>query len=77
MGDKDVNPNADNLRNNSKAKIQGRHRYERGLNYFRDNISVAEKLEVPFRWKLEVVEGVGHQNSMMTTHAANFLLSDL
>ena len=77
LGDKDVNPNADNLRNNSKAKIQGRHRYERGLAYFRDNIAVAEKLEVPFRWKLEVVEGVGHQNSLMTTHAANFLLSDL
>ena len=37
------------------------NRMERCTNYFRQCKAKAEELRVPFRWKLEIVEGAAHQ----------------
>ena len=43
---------------------------ERCMNYFRQCKAKAEELRVPFRWKLETVEGVAHQGVKMAEGAA-------
>lgn len=37
------------------------NRMERCMNYFRQCKAKAEELRIPFRWKLETVEGAAHQ----------------
>lgn len=69
MGGNDVERNPP-FRDTPEADAQGMNRMERCMNYFRQCKAKAEELRVPFRWKLETVEGVAHQGVKMAEGAA-------
>jgi hypothetical protein len=52
---------------------QGRHRLERGRYFYEMGRRISQQLSVPFRWKLEIVPGVGHDFRGMSEAAAEYL----
>ena len=61
------------FRDTPEADAQGMNRMERCTNYFHQCRAKAEELRVPFRWKLETVEGVAHQGVKMAEGAAAYI----
>jgi len=59
-----------NLRQTPEAMRQGPHRFARGQNYFAIARGEAERLGVPFNWRLETVPGVAHSNGELAQPAA-------
>ncbi|MDU2620398.1 MAG: hypothetical protein E7C72_03805 [Dialister sp.] len=52
------------------------NRRERNIRYFNECKKKAEMLQVPFRWKLETVDGVGHEGVGMAKGALTFILGE-
>lgn len=74
LGDKDTDENDKYLRKTREAMAQGKHRFERGKNFFQSAKREAARLNIPLNWKLQTVEGVGHSNSGMTKAATKLLI---
>mgnify|MGYP003324404690 FL=1 len=77
LGGEDNNPNHSSLPSMRKAKKQGKHRLERGTNFFDHLVELGVKKNMPFRWRYQVVPGISHDNAGMSLAAADFLLEDL
>lgn len=73
LGDQDVDPNHRSLRKTPEAMRQGRHRLERGHTFFETARSLASELKVPFRWQIQEVPGVAHNNAKMAPAAARII----
>ena len=73
LGEEDTDPEHRSLRRAPEAMEQGEHRFERGQNYFAAAAAEAERLGVPFAWRLETVPGVAHSNTNMAPAAAAVL----
>lgn len=70
LGSDDVDPNHPSLPRQPGAMAQGPHRLARGLGFFAAAREEAARLGMPFRWRLETVPGVGHDNDGMAARAA-------
>ena len=77
LGDADNDPKHHSLPAMRKAKKQGRHRFERGTNFFNDLIKLGVENNLPFRWRYQTVPDVAHNNAAMSFAASDFLLEDL
>ena len=77
LGDQDNDPRHKGLPSMRKAKKQGKHRLQRGTNFFDDLVALGVEKNLPFRWRFQIVPGVAHQNTGMSIAAAKFLLEDL
>ena len=77
LGDADNDPKHHSLPAMRKAKKQGRHRFERGTNFFNDLIKLGVEKNLPFRWRYQTVPDVAHNNAAMSLAASDFLLEDL
>jgi pimeloyl-ACP methyl ester carboxylesterase len=77
LGDSDNDPAHRSLPSMRKAKKQGRHRFERGTNFFNDLIALGVEKNLPFRWRYQSVPRVAHDNAGMSLAASEFLLEDL
>ena len=77
LGDADNDPKHHSLPAMRKAKKQGRHRFERGTNFFNDLIKLGVEKNLPFRWRYQTVPGIAHDNAGMSVAASEFLLEDL
>jgi hypothetical protein len=64
-----------NVRASPGALDQGLHRLERGRNYFEAGRRLAEKLQVPFGWRLVLAPGAGHSNAQVINSAARLLFA--
>jgi len=62
-----------NLRVTQQADQQGRHRFERGNNFFEYNSDLSIQNNFPFNWNRFHVEGIGHQHRDMSAAAADIL----
>ncbi len=62
-----------NLRKNKEADLQGLNRLERGINYFENNRKMAMENKLKFNWQLEWVPDAGHDHTLMSSAAADFL----
>jgi hypothetical protein len=61
LGEKDNDENDPNFVDKSpEAMRQGRHRQERGQTFYRAAKAEAERLGVPFNWRLATVLKAGH-----------------
>ena len=76
LGTEDNDPDADGLRQDSGSAQQGATRLDRGFYFFRTAQLLADDLEVPFGWHIEMVNGVGHSNADMVKEAAAALFGD-
>ena len=70
LGENDNDPKHHQLVHNSETDAQGENRLERGRFFFARGAALAEKLQVPFGWKLQTVPGGAHSNSSMAGAAA-------
>jgi poly(3-hydroxybutyrate) depolymerase len=73
LGADDNDPSDDNLRRNDDVDEQGTTRLERGLSFYRQARRVAADRELPFRWQLTVMPGIGHSHSEMAAAAVPLL----
>jgi hypothetical protein len=74
LGDSDTTLEDPDLRKTPEAMIQGGNRLERGVRFFETGRGAAERLGVPFGWRLETVQGADHDNRLMAPAAIPFLL---
>ncbi|MGX5200486.1 hypothetical protein [Aliikangiella sp. IMCC44632] len=58
---------------NPQLDKQGTHRLSRGKNFYQTALNFAQKLNVPFSWKIQIVHGVGHDYKKMSKAAAKYL----
>ena len=73
LGDADKDRNHQSLRRTPEAMLQGAHRFARGQSFFQAAKDLADERGVPFRWKLQFVEGVAHKNGGMAPVAAEYV----
>jgi len=73
LGTADKNSNHPFLRRAPEATAQGRHRLERGRNFFAKARKFAAGICSPFAWRLEYADGVGHSSHRMARFAARIL----
>jgi poly(3-hydroxybutyrate) depolymerase len=73
LGEKDDDPAHLSLNRGAGQMRQGRHRFERGQNFFRAASRAAEKLQTPFHWELATVPNADHDNARMAEPAMRIL----
>lgn len=75
LGKQDTDPNHPSLRRSPEAMEQGKHRFARGVAFFKVASELAVELSTPFNWKMGIVEGADHDNRLMAPAAIPFLLA--
>jgi hypothetical protein len=65
----------DDVRGTQAALDQGPNRLARGRHYFEAGRRLAEKLQVPFGWRLVLAPGAGHSNAQVVASAASLLFA--
>ena len=73
LGEKDVDPDDENLNNSDGAKKQGDTRLDRGENFFKAATTAASDLGVKFAWDLVELPDIAHDGSAMSRVAAETL----
>lgn len=73
LGEADTSVTDKYLSKDIESMKQGAFRFERGNHFYNYAKSLAEKLGVPFNWKLRTVPGVAHDNARMAIDAAKYL----
>ena len=73
LGDQDIDENHIYLTKTPGANAQGKHRFERGQNFYKTAKHEAARLRVPLEWDLKIARGVGHSNEKMAKAAAALL----
>jgi hypothetical protein len=70
LGDRDVDPNDDQLPREPAAMRQGPHRFARGHHFLEVARREAQRIGAPLAWRSEVVPGVAHSGFQMAPFAA-------
>ena len=66
IGNQDIKKFESSKKNNTQGKaIQGNNRFEVGINYFNNLITVSERQKIPLRWKFQIAKGVAHDLSLI------------
>jgi dienelactone hydrolase len=73
LGDQDIDEHHISLRKTPEAVAQGKHRFERGLNFYKTAKHEATRRRIPLEWAFKIVRGVGHSNEKMAEAAAELL----
>ena len=78
IGNQDIKKFESPKKNNIQGKVlQGNNRFEVGINYFNNLITVSERQKIPLRWKFQIAKGVAHDNEKMSLLASEILLKDV
>jgi hypothetical protein len=75
LGDQDLAGRENPLSTSPQANLQGPHVFSRGLSFFHDCLNASHDWDAPMRWKLDIISGVGHSNTLMAPHAIKHFLS--
>jgi poly(3-hydroxybutyrate) depolymerase len=70
LGEADQDPDHRSLSRTPAAMLQGRHRFERGQNFYAHAQRTAAELSARFAWTLKSAPGVPHSNARMAPFAA-------
>lgn len=73
LGDHDLGPRTKPLSNSDDARRQGANVFERGQLLYSEALLLAEQENTRFAWRMSIVNGAGHDSSLMTPHAIPFL----
>ncbi len=73
LGEEDDNPYHNSLRQTRKAKNQGKHRLERGTNFYENSLEFAKKHHMDFNWQFDTIPNVGHSYKKMAVEAIKYL----
>jgi poly(3-hydroxybutyrate) depolymerase len=73
VGEKDTDPDDENLNKSAGAMKQGEMRVERGENFFKAATAAANELGVKFAWELIEVPDTAHDGEKLSQAAADLL----
>jgi poly(3-hydroxybutyrate) depolymerase len=73
LGDKDIDPDDPSLNKSAGANMTGLNRFARGNHFFENAQRAAQRLDVKFPWRLQVVRGVAHDNAGMAAAAIKLM----
>lgn len=73
-GTEDDDPEAEGLNRSAASRAQGAHRLARARNFHQAAEAAARKLRIETRWRLRIVDGVGHDCKAMAKAAAPLFL---
>jgi len=73
LGDRDSDPDDDQLPREAGAMRQGPHRFARGRRYVEVAKLESARLGVPLAWRVATAPGVAHSNALMAPHVAREL----
>jgi len=73
IGDRDTDPNSAGLRHTPEADAQGLNRFDRAGYFVDRSIALAADANEELSWTREEIPGVGHNSSLMSQRAADFL----
>ncbi|PWL28500.1 hypothetical protein [uncultured Roseivirga sp.] len=73
LGEMDNDPSLGTFRTTKLAMEQGKHRLERGSNFFRANKSLSEKNGWSFNWSIDTVKNVGHDYRKMSENSVKWI----
>ena len=73
VGEKDDDPDDDNLNKSAGAEKQGATRVERGENFFKAATSAAGELGVKLNWEFMEIPDTAHSGAAMSKHAAEMI----
>ncbi len=76
LGDLDRGPRTRELSNGPQARAQGPSVLARGLEFFREALTVVDQRSTKLNWKIEIVQHVGHSNTHMAARAVPYLFAD-
>tara|TARA_R110002111_G_scaffold23091_1_gene52329 strand:+ start:49 stop:948 length:900 start_codon:yes stop_codon:yes gene_type:complete len=74
LADRDTGPRKNELSNSDNARRQGPSVFARGLGFFKDALVAADREGVDLKWKLDIIQDVGHSNTNMASYATRHLL---
>ena len=73
LGEADTDPNDPDLYHSPEVDKQGMYRLARGQYFFQKAQEMARRDNLPLKWHIETVPGVGHSNEKMAPAAAKVL----
>jgi poly(3-hydroxybutyrate) depolymerase len=76
LGDEDNDPNDPEMNQGRRAEEQGRTRFERGENFFKQAQAAATAAGANFQWKLQTVPNAHHSDREMGVAAAPILFQN-
>lgn len=77
LADQDLGPRTKPLSNSESANQQGLNVFARGLAFYAGVINRASARQIQPVWKLEIVQGVGHNSAHIAPHAVKYLFPRL
>jgi hypothetical protein len=73
LGQKDIDPNDENLTKTAEAELQGLHRLARGKEFTKQSRLAAKELDVKLKWLTKIVPNAAHSNSKITAAAVKLV----
>ena len=73
LGEFDNDPSLGTFRTTELAMEQGKHRLERGTNFFNANKKKSEQNEWVFNWTIDTVKNVGHDYRKMSKNSIEWI----
>lgn len=73
LGENDNDPNLGTFRETELAMQQGKHRLERGSNFYETAKKLAKEKSWVFNWKIDTVRNVGHNYRKMSSQAVKYI----
>lgn len=73
VGEKDDDPDDENLDRSAGAQRQGEHRLERGENFFKAATAAAGELGVKLGWEFMEIPGAAHDAAAMSRYASDMI----
>lgn len=75
LGELDNDPSLGTFRTTKLAMKQGKHRLERGTNFFNANKKISRQNEWSFNWTIDTVKNVGHDYRKMSENSIGWIKS--
>lgn len=73
LGENDNDPKLGTFRTTELAMQQGKHRLERGSNFFENASNLAQEKSWDFNWELDTIQNVGHNYREMSSQAVKYI----
>ncbi|TRO66810.1 alpha/beta hydrolase [Christiangramia sabulilitoris] len=73
LGENDNDPNLETFRETELAMQQGKHRLERGSNFYKRANTMAKERLWNFNWEIDTIQNVGHNYREMSSQAINYI----
>ena len=73
LGENDNDAKLGTFRETELAMQQGKHRLERGSNFYKTASDLAKEKRWDFNWEIDTIQNVGHNYREMSSHAVKYI----